>query len=113
MPPTRENGTRQVAADCGWWVLHHVEEEARRKRGEGRWTEAYDRTLRVEQVSNMVAKLKPAEARAKAREKTAQAKEKKEKAAAAKAEAAKAAAGEAEAAKAAAGEAEAATVEKN
>ena len=93
MPFERENGTRQEAADCGWWVLHHVEEEARRKLGEGKWTQACDLKYRVERAQATAAKLKPAEERAKAASEKALAKEKKEKAAAAKA-----AAGTAEAA---------------
>ena len=56
-PGTRENVSRQTAADCGWWVLHHVEEESRRKRGEGKWVYQYDLKYRVSLLQKLKAKL--------------------------------------------------------
>ena len=111
MPDVRENRSRQQACDCGFWVLHHIEEESRRQRGEGAWSQAYDLGRRLELVQGMVKKLKPAEQRKKKREKERLAQEKKEKAAGAKAVAAKAEADTAEAGKAAAASAEAASAE--
>ena len=111
MPTGRENRTLQLASDCGFWVLHHIEEESRRQRGEGAWSQAYDLGRRLELVQGMVKKLKPAEQRKKKREKERLAQEKKEKAAGAKAVAAKAEADTAEAGKAAAASAEAASAE--
>ena len=67
-----------------------MEEEARRKLGEGKWAQAYDLPHRVERVKATAAKLKPAEERAKTSSEMALAEEKKEKAAAAKAAAGKA-----------------------
>ena len=62
MPPRgeRETKNRQKAADCAWWVLHHMEEEARRKRGEGKWTTRYDLAYRLTQLNGMKEKLQPA-----------------------------------------------------
>ena len=60
----RENKSRQENCDCGFWVLHFME-EARRKRGEGKCTTRYDLVYRVQLVRGMIAKLKPAEQRAK------------------------------------------------
>ena len=82
MPDVRENRSRQQASDCGFWVLHHIEEESRRQRGEGAWTQAYDLNHRVELVQGIVKKLKLAEERVKTRRKLELAKEKAEKAAA-------------------------------
>jgi len=57
-PEARENASRQDACDCGYWALHYMEEEARRKRGEGSWTTRYDLAYRVELLAPMVEKLK-------------------------------------------------------
>ena len=60
MPVTaaRANECRQKSADCGYWVIHYVEEEARRKRGEGSWTTRYDLPYRVEVLRGMLDLLK-------------------------------------------------------
>ena len=71
MPDVRENRCHQLACDCGFWVLHHIEEESRRKRGEGRFVLRYNLDYRAQQVVNMVCKLKPGEAAAKAKAKAA------------------------------------------
>ena len=48
---------RQEDEDCGFRVVHHVEEEARSKRGEGRWTREYRIDYRVERGNKILARL--------------------------------------------------------
>ena len=54
---TRVNMSRQKASDCGYWVVHFIEEEARRQRGEGKWTFAYDVKYRAERLAKITTKL--------------------------------------------------------
>ena len=65
----RANLDRQKGVDCGYWVLHYIEIESRRKRGEGRFVLRYNLDYRTQQVVTMVRKLKPGEAAAKAKAK--------------------------------------------
>ena len=53
----RANSCRQQNAECGYWVLHYIEEEARRKRGEGTFTTRYDLALRVSLLRHMHERL--------------------------------------------------------
>ena len=80
-PSKRENKSKQDGAECGFWILHFMEEEARRKRGEGKWTCRYNVVYRLELLKGMIAKLKPAQQRAKDKEKAELAKDKAKKAA--------------------------------
>ena len=57
-PEARANKRRQEGCDCGYWVLHYMEDEARRKRGEGAFTMRYDLTLRSALLATMLARLK-------------------------------------------------------
>ena len=63
-PHLRENQARQRACECGFWCLHYLEEEARRKRGEGKWTFLFDWGERLSLLSNIVNKLKTEEEKA-------------------------------------------------
>ena len=76
-PGARENKVmRQVACDCGYWALFFMEDESRRKRGEGKWATRYDLAYRVGLLRGIAKRLKPAEAREKDRQKAALEKEK-------------------------------------
>jgi len=57
-PEARTNKRFQEGSDCGYWVLHYIEDEARAKRGEGAFTMRYDITSRVSVLTTMLAKLK-------------------------------------------------------
>lgn len=60
MPEGRSKVSLQVAADYGFWTLRHLEEEARRKRGEGRWTVRYDLDCRASVFQPTLASFKAA-----------------------------------------------------
>ena len=54
----RENSRIQKGMTCGFWVLHYVEEELRRWRGEGCFSFAPDFEQRVELINVFANKLR-------------------------------------------------------
>ena len=55
--PAREGMKKQKGCECGYHVLHNIEEECRRKLGETKWSMAYDLAFRVERLQKMRKKI--------------------------------------------------------
>ena len=54
----RYNSRLQKGQTCGWWVLHYIEEELRRFRGEGRWSFYPNLKARLKLLNEFTAKLR-------------------------------------------------------
>ena len=54
----RHNSNTQKGCSCGFWVLHYIEEELRRFRGEGRFTFSYDQGERLLLLNAFADKLR-------------------------------------------------------
>ena len=53
MPGPCVLGGQQDSTSCGYWTLFYFEEECRRRRGEGSWSQPTDLLLRRERVENI------------------------------------------------------------
>ena len=51
--PERESIVRQKACDCGFHVLHNIEEECKRKLAVPPWSAPYDLPYRLERLQGM------------------------------------------------------------
>ena len=54
----RYNRLVQEGQTCGFWVLHYIEEELRRFRGEGRWSFYPNLKARLKLLNEFTAKLR-------------------------------------------------------
>ena len=55
--PARQNLLRQAGEECGFYVLHYLEEEARRYRGEGLSVKPLSIKYRVERLQAIIGQL--------------------------------------------------------